>query len=73
MSSIPWVPWGATEGNSGPLAAITVKSSHLVGTAPESLSPACPLDLYVWETVSGHISSLIPTWGLLNFKLTVGV
>lgn len=39
----------------------------------DSFSPAYPLDLYVWETVSGHISSLIPTWVLLNFKLTVGV
>lgn len=39
----------------------------------DSLSPAYPLDLYVWEIVSGHISSLIPTWVLLNFKLTVGV
>lgn len=54
MSSIPWVPWGATQGNSGPLAAITVESSHLVGTAPESMSPACPLDLYVWETEWPH-------------------
>lgn len=70
MSSILWVPWGTTQGNGDPLAAIIVESSYLV---VDSLSPAYPLDLYVWETVSGHISSLIPTWVLLNFKLTVGV
>lgn len=29
--------------------------------------------IYMYGKLSGHISSLIPTWGLLNFKLTVGV
>lgn len=37
-----------------------------------SLSPAYPFDLYILETMSGHIRLLTPTWVLLNLWLTVG-